>query len=164
VNEAKGRRLGFIGKFFLLVCITGAVELYVLVGASAHLGLAGTAALCVLTGVVGGAIVRQQGLATLVQIQREMARGVAPAREIASGVVLLLVGGMLITPGFITDALGFTLLVPAVRHRIAEVALRVLRARVQVVEVSRMGGGRSQSGPMKGSGRGRVIDVEPDPD
>ena len=71
-----------------------------------------------LTGVVGAMLVRQQGLATLFKIQREMNNGNLPAPQMMDGVMILIAGALLVTPGLITDTVGFALLIPFVRERI----------------------------------------------
>ncbi len=82
-----------------------------------------------LTAVIGVALLRRQGFATLMRVQERMARGELPAGEVVEGVVLAVSGALLLTPGFFTDTLGFAGLVPSVRRRIAA---RVL-SQVQVM-------------------------------
>jgi UPF0716 protein FxsA len=143
----------FIGNFFLLVVLLGLSERYLLFKAAGIVGFWGTVGLCVLTGVVGGTLVRIQGLRTLQQIQESTSQGRVPAVEMVSGVVLLLLGAMLIMPGFITDVLGFVLLIPAVRLTAARRLVRVFERRVVI-----RGPGMDPNTPQ----RGRIIDIEPD--
>ena len=124
----------FIAKFFLLVLVLGMAEVYLLVKVAATLGFFSAAGLCVLTGVIGGALVRQQGFQTLVSIQESLGQGLSeqtngPTVEIVGGVVLLIVGVLLLTPGFITDALGFLMLVPRLRLSTARVLVAHFRRR-----------------------------------
>lgn len=167
--------MGFIARFFLLVLVLSIAELYILVQAAAALSLIVTLALCVLTGVVGGALVRYQGLQTLRDIQRNMVRGAVPAQEIISGLILLMIGTMLLTPGFITDTVAFLMLIPALRGLVAKQLVVYFKKRVTFVRSSPGGfsaGGFHQAphdqahqGP---HGEGRrdprnvVIDVEPE--
>lgn len=109
----------FIAYFFLTVCFLSVAELMLLVRASEAVGFPPTLALCVLTGIVGGALVRHQGLQTLGRVQKEMASGRIPAAEILEGIVLLVTGALLCVPGFITDVLGGLMLVPPLRRRLA---------------------------------------------
>ncbi len=67
------------------------------------------------TAVLGGFIVRYQGIQTMATAQRSLKRGQIPSKELFDGLCLVAAGATLITPGFITDALGFALLIPAVR-------------------------------------------------
>ncbi len=94
------------------------VELALLLELHGALGFLPTIALVLLTGVVGAALVRRQGIATLLKIQREMSIGTVPAPQMMDGVMILIAGALLVTPGLITDVSGFLLLVPYVREQI----------------------------------------------
>lgn len=82
-----------------------------------------------LTAVIGLALLRRQGLSTLVRVQQRMGKGELPAREMVEGMILAVSGALLLTPGFFTDALGFAGLIPTLRRWVAAQVLR----RVQVV-------------------------------
>ena len=98
--------------------------------------------------VAGAALLRAQGIATLLRVQRMVEAGELPAVELLEGAVLLLSGALLLTPGFVTDAVGFACLVPALRRA---AVLRWLESRVVV------GPARGQGA---GPGDGTVIDGE----
>jgi len=175
--------MSFIGRFFLLVLLVGFGELYLLVKVSANLSFPVTAAICVFTGVVGGALVRRQGLAALGDVQGSMARGEAPAEVLVSGLVLLIVGVVLILPGFISDVVGFILLIPPLRQRTARWLVRRFEGKITVAGGGFEQAGRGQAGRgQAGFGpagfddgpagfddgpsarrRRQVIDVDPDP-
>jgi UPF0716 protein FxsA len=70
----------------------------------------------VLTAVIGGWLVRKQGMGILFRIRQQMEQGEAPAIEMLEGALLALMGILLLLPGFITDALGFLLLIPPLRR------------------------------------------------
>ncbi len=106
-------------------------ELYVLIEVGRSIGAGTTIALVILTAVLGAWLLRWQGLSTLARAQTSLNAGELPATELLEGVILLVTGLMLVTPGFITDALGFLLLLPAVRQRIA----RALAARMIVANL-----------------------------
>ena len=91
------------------------VELALLFKVHGMLGLGPTILLVLLTGVVGASLVRRQGIAILFNIRQEMANGNLPAPQMIDGIMVLLAGALLITPGLITDTVGFALLVPVVR-------------------------------------------------
>ena len=74
--------------------------------------------LVILTGVLGLTLVKRQGIAIIQKIQQEMARGNVPAPQMIDGVMILVAGALLVTPGLITDTVGFLLLVPFVREQI----------------------------------------------
>lgn len=105
----------------LLLLFIGAplVELYVLIRVGSAIGALNTIALCILTAAAGTLLLRQQGLSTLARVQETMNRGELPAVELIEGLMLLVSGLMLITPGFVTDAIGFACLVPALRRGFA---------------------------------------------
>lgn len=106
----------FIASFFLIVLFVSMTELFLLVQVSAQIGFLETLALCVLTGILGGAIVRHQGLQTLQRLRQELMGGRLPADQILEGVVLIVVGALLCVPGFVTDVAGFLMLVPPLRR------------------------------------------------
>lgn len=122
--------MSFIGKFFLLVLALSFGELYFLIRVAEVINLPATFLLCVLTGVLGGALVRFQGLQTLREIQRSLRGGRLPAQDIVSGLILLVIGTLLLTPGFITDSVAFLLLVPLVRHGAARILLAYFQRRI----------------------------------
>ena len=102
--------------FLAIFVIAPLVELYVLIEVGARIGAFSTIALSVFTAVLGGWLVRLQGFAVLYRVQGTMARGEVPALELLEGAMLLLTGLALLLPGFITDAVGFALLIPPLRR------------------------------------------------
>ncbi len=105
---------------YLIVLFVGLpiIELALLFELHSLVGFLPTVMLVLLTGVAGAALVRRQGLAILLKIQREMSIGNVPAPQMIDGVMLLVAGALLVTPGLITDASGFLLLIPFVREQI----------------------------------------------
>ncbi len=91
------------------------LELWLLVKLGGHYGVVPTLLLVVVTGILGAWMARTQGLMILLSIQREMTEGRMPAPQMIDGVMILVAGILLLTPGLITDAAGFLLLVPPVR-------------------------------------------------
>ena len=71
------------------------------------------------TAVIGSQLVRRQGLQTIAKIQASQRRGEMPAIPMLEGAALLMAGALLVTPGFISDTLGFLMLVPPLRKRVA---------------------------------------------
>jgi UPF0716 protein FxsA len=94
------------------------VELALLFELHDLVGFLPTVMLVLLTGIAGAALVRRQGLAILVKIQREISVGNVPAPQMIDGVMILMSGALLVTPGLITDVSGFLLLIPFVRKQI----------------------------------------------
>jgi UPF0716 protein FxsA len=110
------------------------IEIALFIQVGGWLGLAATLLVVIATAVIGAALLRRQGLATLARARRNMARGVAPVAELFDGVFLLLAGALLLTPGFFTDALGAALLVPPLRHLLWLSLARRLFAAVKPVD------------------------------
>jgi UPF0716 protein FxsA len=112
----------------LMLFTAPVVEMYLLIRVGGYIGALPTVGLVLLTAVIGVALLRWQGLATLTRGMRRLDAGLVPARELVEGLLLAVAGVMLLAPGFVTDTLGFLLLVPPLR---AQVASRLLaRARV----------------------------------
>ncbi len=116
-----------MGKLLLLFIVVPAVELLLLIELGGLIGPLLTVAVIVVTGAAGASLARWQGLSVLRQVQREMAGGQLPAGALVDGVIILIAGALLMTPGFLTDIVGFLLLVPGVRG----VVKRALRARFE---------------------------------
>lgn len=99
--------------FFIGVPI---LEIAVFIQAGDILGLWPTLAAVVVTAMVGASLLRSQGLAALGRARQQIDRGQIPLDEVFTGACLLVGGALLLTPGFITDTVGFLLLVPPVRR------------------------------------------------
>ncbi len=102
--------------FLLLFVGIPLIELYFLIEVGSEIGAIPTIFLTVFTAVLGGLLVRVQGFSTALRVREAMARDEVPAFEMMEGAVLLVAGLVLLLPGFITDAIGFLLLVPPVRQ------------------------------------------------
>lgn len=108
---------------FLIFLTVPIIEIYLLIQVGEQIGAGWTIFLVVGTAVLGAGLLRQQGMATLFEAQNRMAQGELPATALVEGVMLLLAGALLLTPGFFTDALGFLILVPMLRKRFARALL-----------------------------------------
>lgn len=102
------------------------IALFIQVGGA--IGLWPTLLIVVITAILGAALVRQQGLATLADLNRRMSDLNDPTEPLVHGAMILFSGALLLTPGFFTDAVGFSLLVPAVRSAV----FRNIRSRIKV--------------------------------
>jgi UPF0716 protein FxsA len=105
--------------WFLVFLATPIVEMYLLIEVGGYIGALPTIALVLLTALVGVALLRVQGVATLGRGLGKLQAGQLPAQEMVEGLLLAFAGALLITPGFITDGVGFLLLVPASRGAVA---------------------------------------------
>jgi UPF0716 protein FxsA len=104
----------------LVILIIPFAEIYLLLQVGSIIGALPTIFLVVFTAVLGAWLLRQQGFATFRQFQENLAQGVIPAYEMIEGPIILLGGILLLTPGFITDILGFACLIPPLRKKIAQ--------------------------------------------
>ncbi len=101
--------------FFILFVLIPLAEIFVFMKMSAVIGLGTSLLMALGTAILGGALVRHQGLQTMMNAQNSMNKGQIPSKDLFDGLCIVAAGATLITPGFITDFLGFSLLVPQVR-------------------------------------------------
>ena len=112
---------------FLVLFTLPLLEIIVIVQAGGAIGWLNVILLTIATAVAGAAIIRGQGLAAMQELQRAMASGEPPVAPVMDGIFLLLAAPFLMTPGFITDGIGFLFLIPPVRYFFARYALRQLK-------------------------------------
>lgn len=105
---------------FLLFIIMPIAEIAVLIKVGGAIGAWTTIGIVILTAILGTFMLRQQGMATLNKAQQRMQQGEMPAHQMLEGLLLLIGGVLLLTPGFITDFFGFCTLVPFSRHFLAK--------------------------------------------
>ena len=122
--------------FPIFVVVTLA-EIYVLVSVGQAIGGLSTVLLVVITAFIGSSLLRQQGWSTMAKAQQSMSEGRTPAMEMMEGVVILVSGILLLTPGFLTDALGLLGLMPwsrsyFINHFLEKNADRVFKQRNSV--------------------------------
>lgn len=104
---------------FLLFLTVPLVEIYFLIQVGQEIGAFSTVLLCILTAALGAILLRIQGILTLLRAREKLQRGEIPADNLLEGLILLIAGVMLLTPGFVTDVIGFLCLVPSLRSRMA---------------------------------------------
>jgi len=100
----------------LLFIIIPVIEIYLLIEVGSRIGALWTVMLVIATAVIGVNLLRFQGLSTLSRAQISMSQGVMPAMEMMEGLCLAVGGALLITPGFMTDSIGFICLIPVTRR------------------------------------------------
>lgn len=110
------------------------LEIAVFIMIGEQIGVFATLAMIFVTAVIGTALLRQQGFALLARIRAETDAGRIPGAELGHGAMILVAGVLLLTPGFVTDAIGFLLFVPAVRQAIWRFI--ATRMKVHVVNMS----------------------------
>ncbi|MEM8770010.1 MAG: FxsA family protein [Pseudomonadota bacterium] len=114
----------------LLFVIGPIAEIYVLLSAGAVFGVLPVVLACIVTAILGGWIIRLQGLAAMNAARRDLETGRPPVSSAVDGALLVVAAPFLMTPGFLTDAVGFALLIPAVRRNLGRLALAEIRKRI----------------------------------
>lgn len=138
-------------RFLAVFVLIAIVEMATFFWVESKIGLGPALLLAVFTAVLGSFLVRRAGLSVLGRIQDKVGQGQLPGRELGDGAAVLVSGAFLISPGFITDVLGFLLLVPAVRDLVYRIFSKRVAARF----------GPFESGDWNQAGLGDdVIDVE----
>ena len=107
---------------FIIFIVIPIVEITLLINVGQLIGAWYTVGLVLLSAFVGVNMLRHQGLATLGRAQQKMQRGEMPQQEMIEGLVLAVGGALLITPGFVTDFIGFCCLIPLTRIGFIKIA------------------------------------------
>lgn len=132
-----------LALLFLFIFVPLA-EVGVFIQVGGLLGLWPTLALCLVTAVIGTACIRYQGFNLINRARAQLDAGEAPVFELISGVCLVVAGVLLLVPGFVTDAVGFLLLLPPARRLFYD---RVLAPRMTVMAEAQAARGQKRSGP-----------------
>ena len=120
-------------KLFLAFTIIPVSEIYILIAIGGQIGILPSIGLVILTGIVGASLARSQGLQTLGRIRDSFQQGVVPGEELLNALLIAIAGIVLLTPGFLTDAAGLFLLIPATRTLCRE----WLKRRIELVYAQR---------------------------
>ncbi|GAA4361312.1 FxsA family protein [Kangiella marina] len=110
-------------NFFLLFIALAVAEIYILLTVGGLIGAFQTVGLILLTGIIGVSMLKQQGFSVFARLQEKMRQGQAPAQEMVEGVLLIIAGAFLVTPGFVTDTIGFLWLIPKTREYFANLLI-----------------------------------------
>jgi UPF0716 protein FxsA len=138
-----------------ILCIPIA-EIAVLIKAGQVIGVGWTLVLIVLSGILGAALMRRQGLKVLAETQRKLDRGELPVGEMFDGLCVLMAGTLLLIPGFLTDVVGLLLFIPPVRLLLGTLLLSaIMRSRNSHIWVN---GVEVGPGGRRGHNGGPVID------
>lgn len=120
---------------FILFVVLPIVEIMVLIEVGSQIGTLNTAILVVLTALIGSLMLRHQGLSTLFRARERIDSGQLPLQEMLEGICLAVGGALLVTPGFVTDAIGFACLFPLTRLWLVKVVSRYVVTHADIVEV-----------------------------
>ena len=118
----------------LIFIIVPIAELYVIIQVGEAIGTIPTLVLLLLDALLGSMLLRHQGRAAWVRFNRAIAEGRLPHKEVFDGVLIILGGALLITPGFITDIFGLVLLIPPTRAIVRAISSRIVRRRMAMGE------------------------------
>ena len=110
--------------FFISIIVISFLELYVLIAVGSVLGAFPTILLIIASAALGSFLLKQQGFATWQRLQATIARNETPAYELMEGFLILLGGALLLTPGFLTDAVGLMCLLPSMRQKIIAIVMQ----------------------------------------
>lgn len=163
--------MNILGRLALLFVVVPIVELILLIEIGQLVGLLPTIALVVFTGVTGAWLARAEGVRVFFQFQRELASGRLPGQSLLDAISVLIGGAFLLTPGVLTDVVGFSLLLPFTRRWIQNGVRKRLEKRIAdgTIRVVGLGAGagfgfgrRAGSAPEPGhpGGEGSRPDVE----
>ncbi|MFK7805155.1 MAG: FxsA family protein [Anaerolineae bacterium] len=140
-----------LSRLLLLFIIVPAIELILLIQMGQWIGTLPTVGLIVVTGIIGAYLTRQQGVQVWRRVQQEMQTGQIPGGALLEGAMILIAGAVLMTPGVLTDALGFLLLIPPSRKLLSGLIGRQFQRMMERGQI-RVGG----FGPMGPMGMGNM--------
>ncbi len=123
-------RIKEVGLLFLLFVVVPILELMVIVQVGQSLGAWNTVAVLLIDSLVGAWLVKHQGLGLIRKSRERLRNGEMPGEEISAGIAVLFAGALMLTPGFVTDAVGLLLLIPPVRHVLVGSIRRRFRSRL----------------------------------
>ena len=157
-----------LGRLALLFVVVPIIELMLLIELGQFVGIVPTLALVVATGIGGAAMARAEGLRVLFQFQQELAQGRLPGQAMLDGASVLVGGAFLLTPGVLTDLLGFSLLFPLsrrwIQRRLKErLERQIADGSIRVVAMEPgmgFGGATPQQGPGLDPSKGIVVEPE----
>jgi UPF0716 protein FxsA len=118
-------------KLFSIFLIIPIIELYLLIKIGGIIGALNTVLIILITASLGAYMAKSQGFRVLREIQEATSRGYMPGNELLHGLFVLIGSFALITPGFLSDAIGFSMLVPQIREIYVGIAKGIIRKKIQ---------------------------------
>ena len=122
----------FFTKLLILFVIVPVTELYILIEVGKKIGSLTTIGIIIFTGILGAYLVKNQGFMILKKIQNDLNDGIMPGDSLIQGAIILVGGILLLTPGFVTDILGFIFLIPVSRNVVKKYLLKWLKGKIAV--------------------------------
>ncbi len=121
----------FFTKLLILFVIVPVTELYILIEVGKKIGSLTTIGIIILTGIIGAYLVKGQGFMILKKIQNDLNEGIMPGDSLIQGAIILAGGILLLTPGFVTDIIGFIFLIPVSRNIVKKYLLKWLKGKIK---------------------------------
>ena len=121
----------FFTKLLILFVIVPVTELYILIEVGKKIGSLTTIGIIILTGIIGAYLVKSQGFMILKKIQNDLNEGIMPGDSLIQGAIILSGGILLLTPGFVTDIIGFIFLIPVSRRVVKKYLLKWLKGKIK---------------------------------
>jgi len=121
----------FFTKLLILFVLVPVTELYILIEVGKKIGSLTTIGVIILTGIIGTYLVKSQGFMILRKIQNDLNEGIMPGDSLIQGAIILAGGILLLTPGFVTDILGFIFLMPTSRNILKKYLLKWLKGKIK---------------------------------
>ncbi|OGD17540.1 membrane protein FxsA [Candidatus Atribacteria bacterium RBG_19FT_COMBO_35_14] len=121
----------FFTKLLILFLIIPVTELYILIEVGKEIGSLSTIGVIILTGIIGTYLVKNEGFMILRKIQNDLNEGIMPGDSLIQGAIILAGGILLLTPGFVTDILGFIFLMPVSRSIVKKYLLKWLKGKIK---------------------------------
>lgn len=106
------------------------IELALLIKVGSYIGLFNTITIVILTAVIGAYMVKMEGIGIMRRIQQSMQEGIFPEDELINGMMILVAGALLLTPGFFTDIIGFLMVIPFTRNQIRKFAMKYIKSKM----------------------------------
>ncbi|MEC5126715.1 FxsA family protein [Verrucomicrobiales bacterium BCK34] len=148
-------------RLLLLFIGIPVIELFLFMVLGSKIGIPLTLLIIILTGALGAHLTRSQGLQALNNYKAATAQGKLPHEEVLDGLMILIAGAVLLTPGFLTDAIGFSLLVPSIRGSVRKVLGAYLKGKITVVGQNMGAPDRSRPSQATINIDAEVIDITP---
>ncbi len=140
-------------RLFLLFITVPVIELFIFLVIGQRIGIPMTLGIIVFTAFLGAYLAKSQGLKVFARYRESLSQGRLPHEAIIDGLLILIAGALLLTPGFLTDSIGFALLAPSVRNIVRGLIEKSLKARLTVA-------GRDLGDPVRAKNNPQVITVE----
>lgn len=122
-------------RLILLFTLVPLIELSLLIELGRHIGLGSTLAIVIVTGVIGAYLAKYEGFKVIYRIRQELRDGRIPAEGLIDGIIILAGGLLLLTPGLLTDTIGFLALIPVTRNYLKQYLKRKFKQKIDSKEI-----------------------------